>query len=312
MNASTRTELSALVRTPLVGRFAERFGMDPDGVVDILKSTAFKVRDGQATDAQMTALMIVADQYKLNPFTKEIYAYPDKQNGIVPVVGVDGWSRIINEHPQLDGIEFNYGPATIQHKGKTCHEWIECVIYRKDRQKPIVIREFFSEVVRNASFATPWDSHPNRMHRHKALIQCARIAFGFAGIYDDDEAVRILEASGAIDAETGEILQPAGRKPEVKMPQARSAPPRPQAPAQDVTDAMPKGESASGPGERQERQQPTDSAACSAGEIAYITKKLEKHGVSIADARAAVGLEPGDNLDGLTRDGFIALKDQYK
>jgi hypothetical protein len=92
-----------------------------------------------------------------------------------------------------------------------CHEWIECVIFRKDRQKPIVIREFFSEVVRNANFATPWDTHPNRMHRHKTLIQCARVAFGFAGIYDDDEAIRILEASGAIDADTGEII-PAGAR----------------------------------------------------------------------------------------------------
>ncbi|WP_032251724.1 recombinase RecT, partial [Escherichia coli] len=46
-------------------------------------------------DAQFIALLIVANQYGLNPWTKEIYAFPDKQNGIVPVVGVDGWSRII-------------------------------------------------------------------------------------------------------------------------------------------------------------------------------------------------------------------------
>ena len=26
--------------------------------------------------------------------------------GIVPVVGVDGWARIINNHPQFDGMEF--------------------------------------------------------------------------------------------------------------------------------------------------------------------------------------------------------------
>lgn len=32
------------------------------------------------------------------------------------------------------------------------------------------------------------------MLRHKAMIQCARIAFGFTGIYDEDEAQRINEA----------------------------------------------------------------------------------------------------------------------
>ena len=37
------------------------------------------------------------------------------------------------------------------------------------------------------------------MLRHKALIQCARIAFGFAGIYDEDEGQRIREAEAATD-----------------------------------------------------------------------------------------------------------------
>ena len=31
------------------------------------------------------------------------------------------------------------------------------------------------------------------MLRHKAMIQCARLAFGFVGIYDQDEAERITE-----------------------------------------------------------------------------------------------------------------------
>lgn len=179
----------------LASKFSSRFGVDENEVIGILKATAFKQRDGQApvTDAQMTALMIVADQYGLNPFVKEIYAYPDKQNGIVPVVGVDGWNRIMNEHPQMDGIEFRYSEETVQHKNKTCHVWIEAIITRKDRSKPIVVREYFDEVVRSVSFATPWDSHPKRMHRHKTEIQAARIAFGFAGIYDEDEAERIIE-----------------------------------------------------------------------------------------------------------------------
>jgi phage recombination protein Bet len=158
------------------------------------------------------ALLVVSDQYKLNPFTKEIYAFRDrKRGGIVPVVSVDGWSRIINEHPALDGIEFNYSEVTGTHKNKKNHEWIECVISRKDRAKPTVIREFFAEVVRTASFETPWDTHPNRMHRHKALIQCARIAFGFAGIYDQDEAERIIDVepinvtSSRIDEVRGDL-----------------------------------------------------------------------------------------------------------
>lgn len=176
----------------LVTKFAERFSVDESEVKNILKATAFKVKDGVVTDEQMSSLMIIANEYNLNPFTKEIYAYPDK-GGIVPVVGVDGWTRIMNEHPQFDGVEFKFSDEKVTHKGKNCHEWIECIITRKDRAKPIVVREYFDEVVRTPNFPTPWDTHPKRMHRHKTLIQASRIAFGFSGIYDEDEAERILE-----------------------------------------------------------------------------------------------------------------------
>jgi phage recombination protein Bet len=193
----------------LTGKFANRFGVDEGEVMSILKSTAFKQRDGSppVTDAQMSALMIVAEQYGLNPFVKEIYAYPDKNNGIVPVVGVDGWNRIMNEHPMMDGIEFKYSDELVTHKNKNCHVWIEAIITRKDRSKPIVVREYFDEVMRSVNFATPWDSHPKRMHRHKTEIQAARIAFGFAGIYDEDEAERIIEKDITPQPEYVELKQ---------------------------------------------------------------------------------------------------------
>ena len=147
-------------------------------LVATLKATAFK---GNVSDAQMTALMLVAGQYQLNPFTKEIYAFPDRNNGIVPVVGVDGWSRIINSHPQFDGMDF-------EQDNESC----TCIIYRKDRSHPIKVTEWMSECKREG--VGPWKSHPKRMLRHKAMIQCARLAFGFVGIFDQDEAERISEA----------------------------------------------------------------------------------------------------------------------
>jgi hypothetical protein len=48
--------------------------------------------------------------------------------------------------------------------------------------------------------------------RHKTLIQGSRIAFGFAGIYDEDEARRIIDA-GTVDAATGEITPTAPARP---------------------------------------------------------------------------------------------------
>lgn len=154
---------------------------DTGELVAVLKATAFK---GQVTDAQMTALLVVANQYGLNPWTKEIYAFPDRNNGIVPVVGVDGWSRIINSHPMFDGMEF-------EQDDESC----TCIIYRKDRSHAIRVTEWMAECLREG--VGPWKSHPKRMLRHKAMIQCARLAFGFVGIYEQDEAERILEAEAS-------------------------------------------------------------------------------------------------------------------
>jgi phage recombination protein Bet len=171
--------MSAL--TTLSATLAQRFGMGADGdLVAVLKATAFK---GPATDAQLTALMVVAQQFGLNPFTKEIFAFPDKNNGIVPVVGVDGWARIINTHEQFDGLDF-------EQDSESC----TCIIHRKDRSHPTRVTEYMAECRRDVG---PWKSHPYRMLRHKALIQCARLAFGFVGIFDQDEAERIAEGEFA-------------------------------------------------------------------------------------------------------------------
>mgnify|MGYP000028093929 FL=1 len=178
--------------TTLTAKLAKQFDMgDGSDLVNTLKATCFK-SGTQVTDAQMTALLIVANQYGLNPFTREIYAFPDK-GGIVPVVGIDGWSRIINNHDQFDGMDF-------AQDDESC----TCTIYRKDRSHPVKVTEWMSECRRST---VPWQSHPKRMLRHKAMIQCARLAFGFSGIFEQDEAERIIEADAPkrIDPETGEV-----------------------------------------------------------------------------------------------------------
>lgn len=186
--------------TTLTNKLASRLEMgDGSGLIETLKATAFK---GSVSDAQMTALMVVANQYGLNPWTKEIYAFPDKNNGIVPVVGLDGWARILNSHPQFDGMDF-------EQTDKEC----TCIIYRKDRSHPIKVTEYMDECKRGTG---PWQSHPKRMLRHKAMIQAARIGFGFGGIYDQDEAEVIVEAKDMGQADV------VGQS-KVSMPKAKDA-----------------------------------------------------------------------------------------
>lgn len=235
--------MSAVIEAPqgqsLLARMAMRFGVEPQKMLATIKATAFK---GEVSNEQMMALLIVAEQHKLNPWTKEIYAFPDRQNGIVPVVGVDGWSRIINEHPQLDGIEFVEGP--LDDHGMPA--WIECVIYRKDRSHPVRVREHMAECRRDVA---PWRSHPRRMLRHKSMIQCARLAFGFSGIYDQDEAERIVEMGPAVEVAPAAVESINERVRRAKPAKAEPAPPAaddaqpPAATYAQVRDALEKAQS---------------------------------------------------------------------
>lgn len=225
MAANTAEEITPEKETDapsLVVKMAERYGVEAGKLLGTLKATAFKQKEGVVSNEQMMALLVVADQYGLNPFTREIYAFPDRQNGIVPVVGVDGWSRIINQHPQFDGVDFVYSENWVQMPGchVKCPEWIEVVLYRKDRSKPIRMKEFLDETYRPpfegvGDFGPykkegPWQTHPKRFLRHKSLIQGSRIAFGFVGIYDLDEAINIV--GNTYDNATGQPIN--SQKPE--------------------------------------------------------------------------------------------------
>ncbi len=165
----TQPKLSAL------NVMAGKFSVEPDKLLTTLKATVFK----GATNEELLALVVVANAYGLNPLLKELYAFPAKGGGIVPVVSVDGWIRMCNDHPQLDGIQFT---DNRDDKGELVS--VTCTIHRKDRKHPTEVTEYLSECKRATD---PWKM-ANRMLRHKSLIQAARVAFGFSGIHDEDEA----------------------------------------------------------------------------------------------------------------------------
>jgi phage recombination protein Bet len=204
----------------LVVKLADKFHVDAEKFLHALKTTAFRQRNGSApSNEQMMALMVVCDQYGLIPFLKEIYAFPDKNNSIVPVVGVDGWSRIINTHKQFDGVEFRYSDSMVKmdYAHSKAPEWIEAVLYRKDRSRPVVIREYLDECYRppQNGYDGAWQTHPKRFLRHKALIQGARIGFGFVGIYDQDEAERII--GNTFEHKPGEVVTMAPKVQAAQM-----------------------------------------------------------------------------------------------
>lgn len=164
-------------RASLIETMAAQYSMEPALFTASVKKTAMPAN---ATNEEFAAFMMVAHEYKLNPFLRELYAFPKKGGGIVPMVSVDGWVNIINSHPLMAGFELE---SHYDNENKLAA--VTCRMHRKDRSLPIVITEYMIECFRNTE---PWRQMPSRMLRHKALIQAARYAFGLSGIYDEDEA----------------------------------------------------------------------------------------------------------------------------
>ena len=187
------------IHTRMAGALAVRLNMKEVDGQDLMYTLRSTILPSNMDDAQIVAFLGVATQYGLSPWTKEIYAFPDKNGKVVPVVGVDGWSRIINENPHFNGVDFDESP-----------EHCTCTIWRKDREHPTRVTEYMDECYREQKQGKPkgpWQTHPRRMLRHKALIQCARLAFGFVGIHDADEAERIVESEPR-DMGMAEVVTP--------------------------------------------------------------------------------------------------------
>lgn len=155
---------------------ASRLNVEPEKMLKALKDTVFK----NANDSELLALVVISNEYGLNPLLKEIYAFPAKGGGIQPVVSIDGWIKIINRQPKLDGVKFamEFGDDDVP---------VSCTstIFVKGRKHPVEVTEYFAECFRQTD---PWKQMPRRMLRHKSLIQGGRVAFGFSGIQDEDEA----------------------------------------------------------------------------------------------------------------------------
>jgi phage recombination protein Bet len=202
---------------------ASRCNVDPAKLHQTLKSTVFK----GATDEEMLALVVTANTYQLNPLLKEMYAFPKKGGGIVPMVGVDGWLKIANRQDNYDGMS-----VEVFGDGKTPTH-ATCEIYLKNRAHPVKVTEYFEECRRNTD---PWNQMPRRMIRNKVMIQAIRVAFGIGGIFDEDEATDIAGTRNVTPqpAKITGIIDPFAKAEPMKKAEAKAKP--------EVVEVEPEGE----------------------------------------------------------------------
>jgi phage recombination protein Bet len=174
----------------IVARSVRRSGLPNESFVRLIIQSALS-RLSIWSQADLERLLLTAERLGLDPLNNEIYALEKSAEAgqkaqIIFVVGVDGWTKLINAHPAFDGMKF----VESEPGDNELPLYFQCTIFRKDRRVATSVREYMYEVHTNKG---AWLTHPRRMLRHKAMVQCARLCFGLSGIYDPDEALRIQE-----------------------------------------------------------------------------------------------------------------------
>lgn len=168
---------------------ASKLQVSTQSLQSTLKATAFKECK---SNEDFISAVIVANKYGLNPLLKEIYAFPAKGGGITPIVSIDGWVSLVNRQESHDGMELIENFGDVVNQSGTKLDSVTAKFYQKGKNHPIVVTEYMEECYKGDK--ETWKKWPRRMLRHKAYIQGARVAYGFSGIYDPDEAERIDEA----------------------------------------------------------------------------------------------------------------------
>jgi hypothetical protein len=125
----------------------------------------------QVSEATQETCLRLITEYKLNPRADELDLVQFEEGHWQVFITVNGWAKLINAHPAFCGIEFS--EASELEEGVPL--WMGCAIYRTDRVKPIEVKEYFNEMKTEHA---AWQQMPRRMLRHRAMQQCARLAFG--------------------------------------------------------------------------------------------------------------------------------------
>lgn len=160
-----------------------RLGIEKRHMLDTIKAQCFKgVPPDRVSDTQLAAYVQVAQALNVNPLLPGmLYAYPERNGGITPIIGPDGIFSMLASHPNVRGWEVRHetidgepaATATIRHEKLG------------EMKKTVFLREWI--VGNNPN----WQTRPRHMLEIRALKQCARQCIH--GIPFDAEEYKMAE-----------------------------------------------------------------------------------------------------------------------
>lgn len=193
--------IQALLDEPMVKEIAEQYKLSAERFLTSSLTILSSRLSRDMKESEVLAMCSLMKRYHLDPFAGHLYlreTFEGQSSTILPVLKIDGWLTMLNGQEQFDGLEFAYSDEMIPNPldnvedpsaGRKVPVWMEASIFRKDRTRPTVVREYFLEVYQNSE---SWRAMGCRQLRHKTIIQCSRVAFGLGGLFDEDDISRML------------------------------------------------------------------------------------------------------------------------
>jgi hypothetical protein len=209
---STENQLAIPAQPRASDQLASFLGIEKSMMLDTLKAQCFKgKRPDEVSDAQLAAFVSTANALQVNPLLPGfLYAYPERNGGITPILGPDGVFKKLDEMISTGKLKGYKCEVKMGADGKP--ESATAIIQRAADQIPAEYTAYFSEwcVTSNPN----WVARPRHMIWTRAIKQAAR------------QVIHGLP----MDADEYEIANMANVTPEVEQPVVQPRPePKPRA-----------------------------------------------------------------------------------
>lgn len=153
-------------------QLATFLGIEKGMMLETLKAQCFKGKTpDQVSDAQLAAFVSTANVLQVNPLVPGmLYAYPERNGGITPILGPDGVFKKLDEMISTGKLKGYKCDVKMGADGKP--ESATAVIHRGEGQTPAEYTAYFSEWCVTSNVA--WTQRPRHMLWVRAIKQAAR------------------------------------------------------------------------------------------------------------------------------------------
>lgn len=207
-------------QTTLIGRLAERLGVEPGKLMGALRRVSGNIRGVE--DEDFMVMLLVAEKYGLDPIRREV-GLISTQQGPRPYVAFDGWLKVLTSHDDY----LTHDVAEVVSEGRVVAATVSIRSKKREALQagPFHHTEWMDECYvppRNRSDGSgkvngPWQSHPRRMLKEKAIMQGARFLWNLY-VPTEDEWQRMDDVQGAGDMVVAAKTDAPAMRPAVSLP----------------------------------------------------------------------------------------------